>query len=226
MEPWRDRRVGSGVKPAKDFLDNPLNYRIHTHLQEEAMDAILDEIGWVDDVKENVTTGHLVNGHMRVSRAYLRDPHEPVPVTYIELTEEEERKVLLTFDFIGTMIERDSAKVATLLADTRASDARLEALLTDLRDSVKPLTFAQQPSGAHYAEHPLADHAVEQQPSVRDAVAADPSNPPTVRHFHMFLNGEQYAFFMNGLKELAQRYQTENATDTLLAAIEELCANA
>ena len=69
---WRNRIVGHGTKPAKDFLANPHNWRIHPKPQQDAMQGVLGEVGWVQSVVENVRTGHLIDGHLRVVEALRR----------------------------------------------------------------------------------------------------------------------------------------------------------
>ena len=63
----------------------------------------------------NRTTGNVVDGHLRIELALAR--HEPtVPVTYLELTEAEERLVLATLDPIGAMADAEATALASLLS--------------------------------------------------------------------------------------------------------------
>ena len=52
--------------------------------QQRAVEGALQEVGWVQQVLVNRTTGHLVDGHLRVELAISRG--EPSPVTYLDLT--------------------------------------------------------------------------------------------------------------------------------------------
>jgi ParB-like chromosome segregation protein Spo0J len=56
------------------------------------MSGALAEVGWVAEVLVNRTTGHIVDGHLRVELA-LAPQESTIPVTYAELTEDEERLV-------------------------------------------------------------------------------------------------------------------------------------
>ncbi len=79
-------------------------------------------VGWVAGVLVNTTTGHVVDGHLRVELAISRN--EPtVPVTYVELGEEEERVVLASLDPIGALARPDE-DLRRLLADLGASANR------------------------------------------------------------------------------------------------------
>lgn len=107
-EPIRNRIVGHADVDPNELVANPYNHRIHPLAQAKAMDAAFAELGWLGSVKVNVVTGHVVDGHLRIVRALERD--EPtVPVEYLELTPEEERKAIATFDMVGGMAVIDPA---------------------------------------------------------------------------------------------------------------------
>jgi hypothetical protein len=125
---WQNRIVGEGVEAPDQLLANPSNWRIHPKHQQDALSAVLDNVGWVQRVIINRTTGHIVDGHLRVSLAISRN-EATVPVVYVELTEDEERAVLATIDPLSAMAATDSAKLAELLASVQVDDAALEAVL-------------------------------------------------------------------------------------------------
>src|SRR5918994_388953 len=102
--PWANRLVGAGEEAPDQLLANPKNWRLHPRAQQDALGSVLDRVGWVDQVIVNRTTGHLVDGHLRVELALSRG--EPsVPVTYVELTEAEEHLVLASLDPIAAMAD-------------------------------------------------------------------------------------------------------------------------
>ena len=101
---WRNRIVGHGDVAPDQLLANPRNWRTHLRAQQRALAGALTEVGWVPQVLVNRTTGNLVDGHLRVELAISRG--EPtVPVTYVELTEDEERVVLASLR--GRDLDRD-----------------------------------------------------------------------------------------------------------------------
>jgi ParB family transcriptional regulator, chromosome partitioning protein len=112
---YRNRIVGQGVKPASHFMANPWNWRLHSKRQQEALQQVLQQIGWVAQVIENVTTGHLIDGHLRVMDALKGD--RDVPYIQVQLTEDEERLILASFDPIGALATADAAKLADLAKD-------------------------------------------------------------------------------------------------------------
>lgn len=97
---------------AGDLLANPLNFRIHPKEQRAALRGSLDVVGWLKDVIVNTTTGHVLDGHARVEDALGRSEDEPVPVTFVELSLEEERLALAVLDPITEMAVRDDEQVA------------------------------------------------------------------------------------------------------------------
>jgi hypothetical protein len=115
MENWRSRIVGEGHVDPNELLANPANWRVHPKRQEKALEAILDRVGWVKNVIVNRSSGHVVDGHLRVRLAQARNEVE-VPVVYVELDEAEERIVLGSLDPIASLAATDSAALQGLAA--------------------------------------------------------------------------------------------------------------
>lgn len=63
---WQNRIVGAGTEKASALVANPHNWRLHPKKQQETLATVLAEVGWVQDVIVNRTTGRLVDGHLRV----------------------------------------------------------------------------------------------------------------------------------------------------------------
>ena len=109
---WQNRIVDHGDEDPGKLLPNPQNWRIHSGQQQKALGAVLDEVGWVQDVILNRRTGHLVDGHLRVALAASRG--ERVPVVYIDVSEAEERLILATIDPLSAMAGTDEELLAAL----------------------------------------------------------------------------------------------------------------
>lgn len=133
-EHWRSRIVGHGDEAPDQLLANPLNFRIHPKPQQEALAGVLDQVGWVQDVIVNRTTGHVVDGHLRVSLALGRGERS-VPVVYVELDDHEEKLILATIDPIAAMAATDAEKLDELLRDVAADSTAVQAMLSDLAES-------------------------------------------------------------------------------------------
>jgi len=128
---WRSRIVGNGEADPEQLLANPRNWRIHPLSQQNAVSDVLDQVGWVQQVIVNETTGHLVDGHLRVGLAISRG-ETSIPVVYVQLTESEERLVLASLDPLAGLAATDDEMLRDLVADVDASGAALTGLLADL----------------------------------------------------------------------------------------------
>lgn len=127
---WRNRIVGEALVDADDLVDNPLNFRRHGEAQQSAMSGALVELGWIQRVVVNRTTGRIIDGHLRAELA--RRKGQQVPVVYVELTEDEERIALATIDPIGALADTDQAALDELLDSLDVEDPALAAMLSEL----------------------------------------------------------------------------------------------
>jgi len=130
---WRSRIVGfDEVDPAL-LAANPLNWRTHPETQAEAIAGSLGAVGFVDAIKVNIRTGHILDGHERVRLAAERGV-ALVPRLLVDLSEEEERLVLATFDPIGALAQADDVVLAALLAETETEEPALRQMLDELAE--------------------------------------------------------------------------------------------
>jgi hypothetical protein len=147
LMPWRNRIVGQDEIPPEDLLANPLNFRRHPGSQRDALRGSLNEVGWVAMVTVNRRSGFVVDGHARIEEAISR--HEKtVPVLYVDLTPEEERIVLASFDPISAMALNDQERLNELLEDIHVDDVGLQALLDSLSGQATKEEDKTQTDGA------------------------------------------------------------------------------
>jgi DNA modification methylase len=123
--------VGPGTEAPDQLFANPGNYRVHPKAQQEALAGVLDQVGWVQNVLVNQSTGHVVDGHLRVALAISRGERS-VPVLYVDLSEDEERLVLASLDPLAAMATTDDEKLRALLADVSVDSEALLAMLARL----------------------------------------------------------------------------------------------
>ena len=128
---WRNRIVGYGEEAPDNLLANPRNWRIHSKLQQEALAGVLNEVGWIQNVIVNRTTQHVLDGHLRITLA-MRHGEPTVPVTYVELSEEEEALALATFDPIGALATAEKETLDALLRDVQTGEAAVQEMLAGL----------------------------------------------------------------------------------------------
>jgi len=133
MANWRNRIVGYGEMDTEQMLANPNNWRIHPKYQQDALEGVLKEVGVVQNIIVNKTTGFVVDGHARVSLA-LRTHQPTIPVTFVEITPEEEQIIIATFDPIGAHAVSDKEKLEQLLDSAIVEDAKVEEFFSLIRE--------------------------------------------------------------------------------------------
>lgn len=147
---WRNRVVGFTEKPANQFTANALNFRRHPNAQREAFRGVLAEIGFAGAVLENVRTGNLLDGHLRIEEALSADELTPIPCVQVDLSEEEEKLLLATYDPLSAMAVHDSETLEILLRDVSAEDDAVSLMLETL--SVEAETFSENGGGEKEGE--------------------------------------------------------------------------
>lgn len=125
---WKNRIIGHGDEPLDEILFNPANWRIHPKAQQEALEGVLSQVGFVQDVIINKQTGHLVDGHLRCQVA-ARNGEKTIPAVYVDLTPEEESLILATIDPLSAMAATDKQKLDDLLHAVQSDDARVQTLM-------------------------------------------------------------------------------------------------
>lgn len=128
----RSRIVGEGDEAPDQLLANPLNWRVHPKHQADALEGLLEEVGWVQRVIVNRATGHIVDGHLRAQIGMRRN--EPtIPVLYVDLTPDEERLILAVIDPISGLAGTDQTLLDQVLLGINSDNDALAALLEELR---------------------------------------------------------------------------------------------
>ena len=118
---WNSRIIGSDMVDPSILCPNPKNWRRHPKYQQETMTNVFNEIGWIQDIIVNKTTGNIIDGHMRAELA-VKNKEKLVPVKYVELTEDEERRALITYDPLASMAETNRDMLNTLIGDIRTQN--------------------------------------------------------------------------------------------------------
>ena len=142
---WKNRIVGHEEVDADQLLGNERNPRIHPKYQQDALTGVLDDIGWIQDVIVNKRTSPewggdrgietLVDGHLRVLLAISKGAK--VPVKYVDLSPEEERLALATFDPISALAGYDAELLDGLLQEVNSDSPALQRMLSELAVDAK-----------------------------------------------------------------------------------------
>lgn len=128
---FRDRIKELRRVPARELAVNPKNYRRHPKIQQDAVRAVLEEIGYAGALlARQDPEGHLtlLDGHLRAELT----PDETVPVLVLDVSEAEGDKLLLTFDPLSTLASLDQAALDTLRGNTTFERVELSHLVTSL----------------------------------------------------------------------------------------------
>lgn len=138
LGPWRNRIVGFELRAVDQFLANPFNFRIHTEFQKTAFDDTVADVGFLIPVVENIRTGHVVDGHMRIDRA-MRAGVPSLPTILIDLSQDEEDKALSSIDGISAQAVVDAHKFEELRGRLSDVSAGMRALLDKMAETATVL---------------------------------------------------------------------------------------
>lgn len=144
---WQNRIVAHEDVDPSSLVANPENWRRHPSYQRKAVGAVLDRVGWIQDVIVNRRTGHMIDGHLRVELALQRG-ETSVPVVVVELSEDEERLMLATLDPLAGMADTDAAMLSKLTAELALEDETLTRLLADISSVPTPKVPSDRPTMA------------------------------------------------------------------------------
>ena len=93
---------------------------------------MLEEVGWVQSVILNRRTGRLVDGHLRIELA-IKNKEELVPVTVVDLSEDEEDAILASFDPISAMAKINHDALSALVAGIKTTNPALRDLIERIK---------------------------------------------------------------------------------------------
>ncbi len=127
---FRDRVVGFKRIRASELKRSGLNWRTHPSEQQDAMRAVLGELGFAGAVlgRETEDGIEIIDGHLR---ADLGGDHE-LPVIVTNLSEHEAKQLLAVFDPLSAMAGADPDALSRLLGDVAFTSPDLQQLLDDL----------------------------------------------------------------------------------------------
>lgn len=143
---WENKVIELAMVNPEQLMANPRNCRWHPPRQRETMRDVLDHVGWISPVIENVTTGHLLDGHLRVEEALSAGIRE-IPVVRVRVSEEEEAEALVTHDAVGQLARWEKDRLDDLCADLDC-DGPVAKLCEDIAESAVTLTPGMPDLGA------------------------------------------------------------------------------
>lgn len=144
---WRSRVVRTEDVAPDQLLASPWNYRLHPQFQQDALAGAIREVGYTAPVLASLHSGRVLDGHLRVVLA-LRDEQPTIPVTWLDVTEQEEKYILATTDTVTALAATDRDLLAQLLQDVQSGESAVQQMLSELaqREGIPPPDC--QPVGA------------------------------------------------------------------------------
>ena len=136
---WQNRITRYGEEAPDQLLANDKNWRTHPQAQQDALEGALRKVGIVQNVVVNERSGRMIDGHLRVQMA-ISSGQPTVPITYVDLSDEEEALILATIDPVTGLAGTDQKLLDSLITDIRLSDLGMELGmgLNDLLNSLSP----------------------------------------------------------------------------------------
>jgi len=128
---FRNRVKSLRSVPASDLRPNPKNWRTHPAAQQDALRAVLAEVGLADAcLARELPDGSLmlIDGHLRVETLGTGE----VPVLVLDVTEKEADKILLLLDPLASMAGTNAAALNELLRGVATGEQSLAAMLEDM----------------------------------------------------------------------------------------------
>lgn len=132
---WKSSIVGHDKVRADQLLANPANHRRHPQKQRDIVAASIEELGFCKSVIVNKRTGNIVDGHERVMQALGVGDETLVDVEYVDLSEADERKLLLILDASSELAETDADSLDDLLRSVQTGSDALGEWFTELAES-------------------------------------------------------------------------------------------
>jgi hypothetical protein len=185
---WDNRIVSYGEENPEQLLANPLNWRVHPKAQQMSISGVLDDIGFISPIIVNKTTGHMIDGHMRVSLA-LRNNVAKIPVVYVELTEQEEREALITLDPITNMAVADMQNLEMLISDLDDVNDAVKLLIGDIVDDSNKKRVKQELGSSNDEDEEEGNFADNPFGITEDAVKESESQE---RKYPIFLSNNEW----------------------------------
>src|SRR5215212_9516241 len=119
---------------AADLRPNPRNWRLHPPEQQDALRALLAEVGYADALLARELedgTLILVDGHLRAETT----PDAVVPVLVLDVDEAEADKILLTHDPLAAMATVSQQHLHSLLSEVQTESSALQTMFEQIGQS-------------------------------------------------------------------------------------------
>lgn len=209
----RDRIVKLVRVKANELVPCPWNWRTHPEKQKQALQAVLEEVGMAGAALARRLPDDrlmLIDGHCRTEML----GNKKIPVLELDVTEEEAKKLLLSFDPLGGMAGVDKDALGSLCKSVKTGSKALASLFSQLKEdnSVK--------IDPNSLEMDIEDDGIEGEGSNKKEIENS-----HVRMIQLFCDTESLPKFQEYIMHLGKEYGTDNLTDTIMEALRRACEN-
>jgi hypothetical protein len=141
---WKNRIISYGQVSPYEIAANASNYRKHPTAQRRALQAAIEEVGYVQPIVVNQRTNNIVDGHLRVDLA-KEQKISKVPVIYIDVSLDEEKKLLSTIDPITNMAVIDQQIFGELMTAVSSESQIINDMWESMRkEQAQPFSYTPQ----------------------------------------------------------------------------------
>lgn len=215
---WVNNIVERGEADPRLLTPNPQNWRRHPKAQKDAMSGAMEEIGWIQQVIVNKTTGHVIDGHLRVELAIAHG--EPsIPVGYVELTVAQEQLALTLVDPLAAMAQADTEVLASLLETAHPQDTRVRTMLQGL--AVEYALVPEDGSGPNGTTRRGGSSTGDEDDDGAEGMDTNPIPAPgsQIHMAQIFLTEETWPEFKAHVDRLREVYALDTMTDTIVECL-------
>lgn len=200
MQKFKDRIIGFTRLKPEQISPHPLNWKEHSQEQRDRFRSILDEVGFAGAILVRKHKGkyQLIAGHMR-----HEEMKQPIPAIILNVTEKEGTEILSMLDAIADMADSDDEAMKLLTQSINGASEEFQKTLDMLCPASGIPVFD---GGSVELDLPDTDTEPEQ---------------AQVRCIPLVFTAKQKAEFIKLTTRLAEKYGTDNYSDTTIRAIKD-----
>ena len=193
--------------PVSQLEDHPLNWRVHGQRQRAALAELMDRIGFAGAclVREiGPDRYQIIDGHLRKE---LAGDGDTVPCLITDLTDDEAKKLLLTYDPIAEMADIDQEILRQLVDGIEVDMEAMEIIVGDLMKDVGPVP--------------------DDSDGIYEGAGAGAEATPTsdVRMVQLFMDSGTFDVFQGNVEILREEFAVDTGSDAVIRAVADAASS-
>jgi hypothetical protein len=221
-ETWEQRIVGHAEVDPATLKAHPGNWRVHPTKQRSAMGDVLGDLGWIQGILVNQRSGYVLDGHMRLDMA-VRTGQATVPVTYVDLSDEEEMRVLATLNPLGALAGTDEGKRAALRELMHTERESLRLLAGFAAESQEPAEDDDRAALVHDHTAAIVAGDDEDGEDLAEDYGSfeDQYSGTSIKLINFVMTKEEFETIITALEVIGERENLASNADVVLWLLEE-----